>query len=190
MKPIIPILFATFLSGCLQVRPLIRNEVFVKNEIEKIKLSEEKTSTQYLIYKGFTDYRVSDATFVEISGYTGKEGKYIIIGYANRTDVVGQGNVMVYKYAVDYIKLDVEQTKLLINKLPELITALKNKKKIFNEIVYSDYRISDELVISINVKNSSTINSTIDFWAKGVKISIPRSSQNNILDRLKVFLSR
>lgn len=191
MKKLVYLFLLGTLASCMQLQPFTRNERFIKKEVQKIKPKEGSISTQFSIYRGPLASTEPDASYVEINGYTGPEGKTVVIGYAIKSDVTAQGNAIIYKYSVDHVTLNVDEVKLLVQKLPELLAAMPKTKRLNEETVYSEYRINNDLLISVKLKGAyATQNTTIDFWAKGERIAITAYQQKNIIDKLQLFLSR
>lgn len=191
MKKLVYVFLFGTLASCMQLQPFTRNERFIKQQVQKIKPNEGSISTQFSIYKGTLSSLEPDVDYVEINGYTGPEGKRVVIGYAVKSDFVAQGNAIVYKYKVDHITLNEGEINTLIQKLPELLAAIPKTKRVYEETVYSDYRINSDLVISVKLSGLySTKNTTIDFWVKGERIAISVYQQQTIIDKLKLFMSR
>ena len=191
MKKLLFLANLCVLTSCVPLIPFTRNERFIKQELQKINLNQGSVSTQFKIFSGSTSATEPDASYVEITGYSGEEGKHVVIGYALKSDIQAFGNGIVYKYRIDHISLTVDEAKLIIQKLPQLLAAIPQKPRLYEETVYSDFRISKDLVIGIQLRNaSSKFYSTIDFWVKGERIAISSTYQKQIIEKLSLFLNK
>jgi hypothetical protein len=165
--------------------PLTRNEKYIKGKFEEYKEKEFKNSSQFNIFSNYIQGS-PDIRYLEMTGFIGKEGRFLVIGVGYNYGATITGNVITYNYLTEQIVLTSEETAILIDKINELKSKVEKNKLSKNETRYFDYAINKDLIISCSIKLGQN-SPIVSFWIKGKKSLITEQTLNNISIKLKDF---
>ncbi|WP_159468309.1 hypothetical protein [Dyadobacter sp. 3J3] len=172
------------ISGCRQARYI--TERHIKTDIEKHEVGKQSNIRTYSIFKGNT---IGMSRYIELTGYKLNGEKGLIVG-ADRnyiTRVKYKGAVAVSEYTnVDFIHLNIDQTKSILSNYSVLVEKIKNEKPQVNEEVYYDFTVSKDCFISFRRTNMGNNTEYIYFWINGEKYQLRTAV---LINRLKKFVA-
>ncbi|TKT94146.1 hypothetical protein [Dyadobacter frigoris] len=126
------------------------------------------------------------ARYIELTGYKFNSEKGLVIG-ADRSYVPRakyKGDVSEFTN-VEYIHLNIEQTKSILFNYALLLEKIKKEKPRMNEEVYHDFTVSNHCFISFRKTNAGSGSEYIYIWINGEKYQLRTAV---FINRLKKFV--
>lgn len=105
--------------------------------------------------------------------------------YVTRKISSRNGNVVESISLIDYIHLDLDQTRSILSNYARLLEKLKKEKPLMNEEVYHDYTVSTDCFISFRKTSTSNRVDFINIWVNGEKYQLRTAV---FINRLKKFV--
>jgi len=161
-----------FTSACTTVSPLIRNELFIKNNVQTFRTEVDSIQTYDLISCNGKINPNTDIDMYEITGFNYHKNKGIVIGVGVKKIANISNNIVLYNYETDHIVLTTEECNRLLSENKKLSDMLHGKRTNYAETFYSDLKINQNLVISYEAKNGSNQAYYINLWVKGRKMQL------------------
>jgi hypothetical protein len=101
-----PIAILILLSSCVTVSPYIKNEQYIKNNVqEKVNFIDSVRTTKLMSGNGIFNAS-SDIDLFEITGFTYHKNKGIVIGVGMKKISSISNNMVLYNYEKEHINLD------------------------------------------------------------------------------------
>lgn len=157
-------------------------EQFIKNEIEKHENKEFSSIRIYSLYKK----KLSDVTFIELSGYKYNGEKKLVITadkLSSLKKAYKEDNTKLQK--IKFVVLDVNQCEGILNNYQKLKELIKNEKQKRSEDIYSDYTISKDFFISFKRMKKHQGMEKMDLWINGEKYTVVTQE---IINKLNKFI--
>lgn len=177
------LLFIVFsISSCSQSRYI--TERHIKTNIEKHEIGKQSNIRTYSIFKGNT---IGMARYVELTGYKFNSDKGLVVG-ADRSYIARakyKGDVSEFTN-VEYIHLDIDQTKSILSNYALLLDKIKKEKPHKNEEVYHDFTVTNNCFISFRKTNAGSVSEYIYIWINGEKYQLRTAV---LINRLKKFVA-
>lgn len=144
-------------------------EQFIKTEIETHKTNEFSSIRLYSVYKK----KLKDVSFIELCGYKYNGNKGLVIA-ADKIKALKkefkEDNAKLRK--TKFIVLSVDQCQTILNNYHKLYEQIKNEKQHMSEDIFSDYTVSDELVISFKRRKRNQKMIEMDLWIGKEKYTV------------------
>jgi len=157
-------------------------EQFIKNEIEK---HENKKFNSIRIYSLYNK-KLSDVTFIELSGYKYNNEKKLVITVDKLSALKKSFKDDETKLRkIRFVVLDVEQCKGILNTYLDLAIRIASEKQKRSEDIYSDYTVSKDLFVSFKRMSKNQRMEKIDLWINGEKYTVVT---NEIINKLNKFI--
>lgn len=170
------------LTGCMQTRYI--TEQHIKNNVEQHNKNEFSTIRTYTIYKG-RSYGSSE--YIELTGYKYRKNKALVIGadsYYNARKKFENDNTIIAD--ITYLELSLSECQSILDNYKVIRERIEKEMPKFNEEIYHDYTVSDDLFISFRKARFKTYGTTfINFWIDGEKYSVPT---RKIMRKLEKFM--
>lgn len=162
-------------------------EQYIKNNIEDHQPGNTSNIRTYSIFKGNT---ANTGRYLELTGYKYNSRKGLVIGadrsYITRKVTSRNGTSTEAEIYIDYIQLDLDQTKAILANYKSLQDKIKKEKPRSSEEVYHDYTVSKDCFISFRKSGNGDGSGTeyVNFWVKGEKYKV---STRLFVKKLKQF---
>lgn len=157
-------------------------EQFIKNEVEKHENKEFSSIRIYSLYKK----KLSDVTFIELSGYKYNNEKKLVITVDKLSALkkaFKEDETKLRK--IRFVVLDEEQCKGILNSYLDLRIRIENEKQKRSEDIYSDYTVSKDLFVSFKRMNKNQRMEKMDLWINGEKYTVVTKE---IINKLNKFI--
>ncbi len=173
------------MTSCITVSPLIRNEQYIKNNIQQLGTEIDSIQISDLLTGSLKITPHSDIDIYEISGFDYHNQKGIVIGIGLKKVVNITNNVVLYNYETEHIKLNKDECMKILTTYNKLKDTIKFKKINYREQFSADLKINQSLSVSYEGKNGSNQPYYISLWVNGKKMLI---QSDNFIQSLQTFL--
>ena len=130
---LLPFLILISLTSCITFSPLIRNEQYIKNNIQQLETEIDSILISDLLTGSLKITPHSDIDIYEISGYNYHNQKGIVIGIGLKKVVNITNNVVLYNYETEHIKLNKDECVKILTTYNKLKDTIKLKKINYSE---------------------------------------------------------
>lgn len=169
---LLPFLILLSFTSCITVSPLIRNEQYIKNNIQQFGDGADSIQIIDMLTGSVKLTPHSDIDIYEITGYNYHNQKGIIIGIGLKKIVNITNNVVLYNYATEHINLNKEDCLKILSENQKLKDIINKKKINYREQFSADIKINQNLIMSFEGKNGSNQAYYISLWVNGKKMLI------------------
>jgi hypothetical protein len=160
------------LSSCVTVSPNLKNEQYIKNNVqEKVNFIDSIRTTKLMSGNGIFNPS-SDLDLFEITGFNYHKNKGIVIGVGMKKISSISNNMVLYNYETEHIVLNKEECFRIIKENKNIKDILLKNKSKYDELLSVELSINENLKISYESKNGAHQTYYINLWIKGKKLIV------------------